>query len=151
MEIRAASLYSGAHADDVDHVAWNPTHPELFVSSSQKDRKVVFWDARRASPDSNVIFCSNLTLTRKSFYPTTFSETHADADWICTGWKNDILCVCRTFIVLPRAGAEPRGSQGYLEDIRGRENCKATVINLHATSHLSRQGRGIVRSVQSCG
>ena len=48
MEIRAASIYSGAHADDVDHVSWNPTHPELFVSSSQKDRKIVFWDARRA-------------------------------------------------------------------------------------------------------
>jgi THO complex subunit 3 len=50
MEIRAASIYSGAHADDVDHVSWNPTHPELFVSSSQKDRKIVFWDARRALP-----------------------------------------------------------------------------------------------------
>ena len=48
MEIRTASIYSGAHADDVDHVSWNPTHPELFVSSSQKDRKIVFWDARRA-------------------------------------------------------------------------------------------------------
>lgn len=52
MEIRAASLHSGAHADDVDHVSWNPTHPELFVSSSQKDRKIVFWDARRVSPHS---------------------------------------------------------------------------------------------------
>lgn len=51
MEIRAASIYSGAHADDVDHVSWNPTHPELFVSSSQKDRKIVFWDARRALHD----------------------------------------------------------------------------------------------------
>lgn len=51
MEIRAASIYSGAHADDVDHVSWNPTHPELFISSSQKDRKIVFWDARRGFSD----------------------------------------------------------------------------------------------------
>lgn len=56
MEIRAASIYSGAHADDVDHVSWNPTHPELFVSSSQKDRKIVFWDARRALPDPDFVF-----------------------------------------------------------------------------------------------
>jgi hypothetical protein len=49
MESRSASSFSGAHSDDVDYVAWNPTHPELFCSSSQKDRKIVFWDARRRS------------------------------------------------------------------------------------------------------
>jgi len=48
MELRAASLYSGGHSDDVDHISWNPTHPELFCTSSQKDRKVVFWDARQS-------------------------------------------------------------------------------------------------------
>ncbi|KAH9988415.1 WD40-repeat-containing domain protein [Russula vinacea] len=47
METRSASLFSGAHSDEVDYVAWNPTHPELFCSSSQKDRRIVFWDARR--------------------------------------------------------------------------------------------------------
>ncbi|THH19905.1 hypothetical protein EW146_g1344 [Bondarzewia mesenterica] len=46
MEMRAASLFSGGHSDDVDYVTWNPTHPELFCSSSQKDRRIVFWDAR---------------------------------------------------------------------------------------------------------
>lgn len=47
MEPRAATTYSGGHSDDVDYVAWNPTHPELFCTSSQKDKRIVFWDARR--------------------------------------------------------------------------------------------------------
>jgi len=40
-------MYSGGHVDDVDYVSWNPTHPDLFCTSSQKDRRIVFWDARR--------------------------------------------------------------------------------------------------------
>ena len=47
MESRAATLYSGGHSDDVDYISWNPTHPELFCTSGQKDRRIVFWDARR--------------------------------------------------------------------------------------------------------
>lgn len=47
MEPRAATTFTGGHSDDVDYVAWNPTHPELFCTSSQKDRRIVFWDARR--------------------------------------------------------------------------------------------------------
>lgn len=47
MEYRAATAFTGGHTDDVDYVSWNPTHPELFCTSSQKDRKIVFWDARR--------------------------------------------------------------------------------------------------------
>lgn len=47
MEPRAASMFSGGHSDDVDYISWNPTHPELFCTSSQKDRRIVFWDARR--------------------------------------------------------------------------------------------------------
>ena len=46
-EMRSASMFSGGHVDDVDYVSWNPAHPELFCTSSQKDRKIVFWDARR--------------------------------------------------------------------------------------------------------
>src|SRR5712671_2768835 len=49
METRSASQFSGAHSAEVDYVAWNPTHPELFCSSSQKERKIAFWDARRMS------------------------------------------------------------------------------------------------------
>ncbi|KAH7887377.1 WD40-repeat-containing domain protein [Phlebopus sp. FC_14] len=48
MEFRAATNFSGGHSDDVDHVSWNPTHPELFCTSGQKDRRIVFWDARQS-------------------------------------------------------------------------------------------------------
>lgn len=48
MEFRSATHFSGGHSDDVDHVSWNPTHPDLFCTSSQKDRRVVFWDARQS-------------------------------------------------------------------------------------------------------
>jgi len=47
LEFRSAQVYSGGHSDDVDYISWNPTHPELFCTSSQKDRRIVFWDARR--------------------------------------------------------------------------------------------------------
>ncbi|KAN0097039.1 hypothetical protein V8E55_001485 [Tylopilus felleus] len=39
---------AGGHSDDVDHVSWSPTHSELFCTSSQKDRRVVFWDVRQS-------------------------------------------------------------------------------------------------------
>jgi len=48
MEYRAATSFTGGHSDDVDYVSWNPTHPELFCTSSQKDRRIVFWDARQS-------------------------------------------------------------------------------------------------------
>ncbi|KXN92347.1 THO complex subunit 3 [Leucoagaricus sp. SymC.cos] len=48
LEYRSATAYSGGHSDDVDYVSWNPTHPELFCTSSQKDRRIVFWDARQS-------------------------------------------------------------------------------------------------------
>ncbi len=47
MDMRNATMFLGGHADDVDYMSWNPTHPELFCTSSQKDRRIVFWDARR--------------------------------------------------------------------------------------------------------
>ncbi|KZT05641.1 WD40 repeat-like protein [Laetiporus sulphureus 93-53] len=47
MEMRSATLFSGGHTDDVDYLSWNPTHPDLFCTSSQKDRRIVFWDARQ--------------------------------------------------------------------------------------------------------
>ncbi|KAF8138926.1 WD40-repeat-containing domain protein [Boletus edulis] len=48
MEYRAATHFSGGHSDDADYVSWNPTHPELFCTSGQKDRRIVFWDARQS-------------------------------------------------------------------------------------------------------
>jgi hypothetical protein len=150
MEIRAASLYSGAHADDVDHVSWNPTHPELFVSSSQKDRKIVFWDARRELPNPKPTYPSDSVPTRKPIYPTAFSETHADTNRIRTRWKDDILCIRWTFTILPRAREESWGNQGYLEDSGGGENSEIATINLDTASHRTLSGCSVVRSVQSC-
>ncbi|EPQ59160.1 WD40 repeat-like protein [Gloeophyllum trabeum ATCC 11539] len=48
LEMRSATLYSGGHSDDVDYVAWHPIHSELFCSSSQRDRRITFWDARQS-------------------------------------------------------------------------------------------------------
>ncbi|KAJ7579099.1 WD40-repeat-containing domain protein [Mycena floridula] len=48
MDARSASMFSGGHSEDVDYVSWNPTHPELFCTTSQKDKHVVFWDARQS-------------------------------------------------------------------------------------------------------
>ncbi|EMD40590.1 hypothetical protein CERSUDRAFT_62566 [Gelatoporia subvermispora B] len=48
MELRQATMFSGGHSDDVDYIAWNPTHPDLFCTSSMKDRRIVFWDARQS-------------------------------------------------------------------------------------------------------
>ncbi|TEB30032.1 WD40 repeat-like protein [Coprinellus micaceus] len=48
IEYRSATTYSGAHSEDVDYVSWNPTHPDLFCTSSSRDRRIVFWDARQS-------------------------------------------------------------------------------------------------------
>ncbi|KAF5321642.1 hypothetical protein D9619_000576 [Psilocybe cf. subviscida] len=49
IELRnTTSTFSGGHLDDVDYISWNPTHPELFCTSSSRDRRVVFWDARQS-------------------------------------------------------------------------------------------------------
>lgn len=75
LESRTATVYTGGHSDDVDYISWNPTHPELFCTSSQRDRRLVFWDARQSrniqnlplkvspvmtgySPDGRVLFFS---------------------------------------------------------------------------------------------
>ena len=67
MDFRAATIFSGGHAEDVDYISWNPTHPDLFCSSSQKDKRIVFRDARRESPvyDCRII---NLTAVIESSY-----------------------------------------------------------------------------------
>ena len=143
MEIRAASIYSGSHADDVDHVSLNPTHPELFVSSSQKDRKIVFWDARRALHNSRISCFSNFIPTRKSFYPTAFPETHTNTDRICARRKDNILRFCWTFVIFSRAGEEPRGNQGYMEDCGGGENGKKT---RHILASLTKHSQVVASS-----
>ena len=79
MESRAATLFSGGHSDDVDYISWNPTHPELFCTSGQKDRRIVFWDARRTLPPYFQLLPlltsrQPLYLFRKSMHPTMSNE-----------------------------------------------------------------------------
>lgn len=59
MEPRTASFFTGAHSDEVDYVAWNPTHPDLFCTSSQKDRRIVFWDARQSRAIQQILLRSS--------------------------------------------------------------------------------------------
>ncbi|KAI0082341.1 WD40 repeat-like protein [Panus rudis PR-1116 ss-1] len=85
MELRSATTFSGGHSDDVDYISWNPTHPDLFCTSSQKDRRIVFWDARQSrnvqqvsakgapvqtcySPDGKTLL--HTTTTRQMYYLT---------------------------------------------------------------------------------
>ncbi|KAF8507841.1 WD40 repeat-like protein [Hysterangium stoloniferum] len=50
LDPRNTTTISGAHTEAVDFVAWNPTHPELLCSSSTKDKRVAFYDARQSRP-----------------------------------------------------------------------------------------------------
>ncbi|TDL29654.1 WD40 repeat-like protein [Rickenella mellea] len=67
LETRTAVQYSSGHELEVDYVTWNPTHPELFCSSSQKDRKVVFWDARQSRPTQS--YTHHLSPTQLNYSP----------------------------------------------------------------------------------
>ncbi|KAF9018213.1 WD40-repeat-containing domain protein [Rhodocollybia butyracea] len=88
MEPRSATMFSGGHSDDVDYVSWNPTHPDLFCTSSQKDRRIVFWDARQSrhvqqialkfapvytnyAPDGKSLVCSS---SLNQMYTFTFGK-----------------------------------------------------------------------------
>lgn len=78
MELRSATTFPGGHVDDVDYIAWNPTHPELFCTSSQKDRRIVFWDGRREQTlFSYVAWCSatDVSPSRKPSCATDPAET----------------------------------------------------------------------------
>ncbi|KAF9480680.1 WD40 repeat-like protein [Pholiota conissans] len=69
MESRSATTYSGGHSEDVDYISWNPTHPELFCTSSQKDRRIVFWDARQSRYTQQINLKSSVTPVQTSYSP----------------------------------------------------------------------------------
>ncbi|CAL1700477.1 unnamed protein product [Somion occarium] len=92
MELRSAQIYSGGHSDDVDYISWNPTHPELFCTTSSKDRRIIFWDARQSryvqsltvrfspvqttySPDGRTLL---VTSTGRSMYYLTYGKKEGD-------------------------------------------------------------------------
>ncbi|KAF8917003.1 WD40-repeat-containing domain protein [Mucidula mucida] len=48
MDVHKSQSFTGGHSEAVDYISWNPTHPDLFVTSSSTERKLVFWDARQS-------------------------------------------------------------------------------------------------------
>ncbi|KAI0796976.1 WD40-repeat-containing domain protein [Abortiporus biennis] len=93
MELRSATIFSGGHSDDVDYISFNPTHPDLFCTSSQKDRRIVFWDARQSrhvqlcqmkysisqtcySPDGRTLL---FTTGGRQLYYMTYKKENEDA------------------------------------------------------------------------
>ncbi|KIJ56946.1 hypothetical protein M422DRAFT_238533 [Sphaerobolus stellatus SS14] len=62
LDPRNTTTLSGGHTESVDFVAWNPTHPELLCSSSSRDKRVAFWDARQSRP-TQVINISRRAVT----------------------------------------------------------------------------------------
>ena len=133
LDYRSAQIYSGGHSDDVDYISWNPTHPDLFCTSSSKDRRIVFWDARRASslPPAKRL-CPDV------FLPLSFS-LHRIPKY--TEYPNQILChrdtllaqrarphvhLCREHRQLPRFPKRRPRSKGNLATF---------------SSHIRRQSR----------
>lgn len=77
MELRSASVYSTGHIDEVDYISWNPVHPELFVTTSQKDKRLVFWDARRELHMVPLNTKPNGTCYRKSLRSAYNAQVHS--------------------------------------------------------------------------
>jgi len=77
MDFRSAAVFSGGHVDDVDYMSWNPTHPDLFCTSSQKDRRIVFWDARQTRPTQQVSL--KVSPVQTSYAPDGRSLLYASA------------------------------------------------------------------------
>ncbi|EIM87905.1 WD40 repeat-like protein [Stereum hirsutum FP-91666 SS1] len=75
LDTRGCSLYSISHSDDTDYVSWNPTHPELFCSSSSKERRIVFWDARQSKP-------TQIVNTRSAPIQTNYSPDGKHLVWV---------------------------------------------------------------------
>ena len=108
----------------------------------------------------SIFYFTNRIPTRKSFDPAALVETHTNANWVCTGWEDNILCVCWTFAILPRTGAESWRNEGHLEDSGGGKISKpaATSLTIHLTSLgqvvassalFNHAGDGIVASFHS--
>ena len=120
--MRAASLYAGGHTDDADYVSWNPTHPELFCTSSQKDRRIVFWDARRELYSTHIALINRKRMLRKPLHATISSQSLANSDKLLSRRKGCPLHIERS----------PNVFLNFRQTWRKREGVLA----------LLRQGRG---------
>ena len=141
METRSASLFSGAHSDEADYVAWNPTHPELFCSSSQKDRRIVFWDARRmyrvllvCASQPDVTYSLSLHfITRKPTRPTIHAQSLSRPGQLRTGWRIIALCIVRkpAFVHVLREGPQRSCSPSTVVSYG---SCSGTSLHIHPPS-----------------
>ncbi|KAH6919358.1 WD40-repeat-containing domain protein [Coprinopsis sp. MPI-PUGE-AT-0042] len=48
-----ATKFTGGHTGRPDHMAFDPTHPDLFCTSSTGDKMIVFWDTCHKSASSS--------------------------------------------------------------------------------------------------
>lgn len=74
--MRSASMFSGGHHDDVDYISWNPTHPDLFCTSSQKDRRIVFWDARRTHSSKLHVMSTHFIILKRVDISSNYPWRH---------------------------------------------------------------------------
>ncbi|KAL4081453.1 hypothetical protein V8B97DRAFT_2014302 [Scleroderma yunnanense] len=61
MEFRSATHFSGGHSDDVDHMSWNPIHPDLFCTSWNRHLQQIQLKVSPVqtnySPDGKALLC----------------------------------------------------------------------------------------------
>lgn len=119
MEYRAATSFTGGHSDDVDYVSWNPTHPELFCTTSQKDRRIVFWDARRESSQFHSRLCdAHLFASRKSIHTANCTQSISSPNELLSRWPSVVIHLCRSSALLHDFGKRERGSKRTVEFVR---------------------------------
>lgn len=128
LEPRLATLYSGTHTEDVSYVSWNPTHPDLFCTSSLLDRRIVFWDARQKS--------RSISHTTLQYGATTTNYSPDGKHLLYTGYSADSKHVQASFLRL-KGGNEwemmenvgAKGSKGIFN------NAGDAVIMAHTGLH----------------
>ncbi|PIL37375.1 hypothetical protein GSI_01068 [Ganoderma sinense ZZ0214-1] len=100
VEMRSATTYPGGHSEDIDYVAWNPTHPELFCTSSQKDKRIVFWDGRLNLFDlsSDWICARTITVCDNAINALSFSH---DGEFIAIANAGSYIDICATETGMP--------------------------------------------------
>lgn len=85
IDLRSCQMFQGGHTDDIDHMSWNPIHPDLFVTSSQKDKKLVFWDTRQKTYIQTLQFSKILPVS------TTWSPDGRTVLWTSAGRQTYVL------------------------------------------------------------
>ena len=119
LEPRTASQYLNGHENEVDYVTWNPAHPDLFCSSSQKDRRVVFWDIRRMYHDFSLRYfrdnCSEVESRHIQYYSHNVSPTQINYS---PNGKNLAVVTANHQLSFMEYGSEGGESKGHWTSVR---------------------------------